>query len=44
MRMITAAGIVSAAAIDLTELAPCDPDSSYRHLSASARLEEHFYR
>jgi hypothetical protein len=28
--------------IDLTEQAPCDPDSYYRDLDASGRLEEHF--
>lgn len=30
--------------IDLTEQAPCDPDSHYRDLAASGRLEEHFGR
>lgn len=30
--------------IDLTEQASCDPDSFYRDLSASGRLEEHFNR
>ena len=30
--------------IDLTEQAPCDPDSYYRDLAASERLEEHFER
>jgi len=30
--------------IDLTEQAPCDPDSYYRDLEASGRLEEHFAR
>jgi hypothetical protein len=28
--------------IDLTEQAPCDPDSYYRDLSAAGRLEAHF--
>ena len=30
--------------IDLTEQAPCDPDSYYRDLAASGRLDEHFER
>jgi hypothetical protein len=30
--------------VDLTEQASCDPDSFYRDLSASGRLEEHFNR
>ena len=30
--------------IDLTEQAPCDPDSYYRDLAASGRLEAHFER
>lgn len=30
--------------IDLSEQASCDPDSYYRDLSASGRLEEHFNR
>lgn len=30
--------------IDLTEQAPCDPDSYYRDLAASGRLDEHFAR
>lgn len=30
--------------IDLTEQAPCDPDSYYRDLAASGRLDEHFDR
>lgn len=30
--------------IDLTEQAPCDPDSHYRDLEASGRLQEHFDR
>jgi len=30
--------------IDLTEQAPCDPDSYYRDLEASGRLEAHFSR
>lgn len=29
-------------AIDLTEQAPCDPDSHYRDLTRSGRLEAHF--
>ena len=28
--------------VDLTEQAPCDPDSYYRDLEASGRLDEHF--
>ena len=31
-------------AVDLTEQAPCDPDSYYRDLSRNGRLEEHFDR
>lgn len=31
-------------ALDLTEQAPCDPDSYYRDLEASGRLEEHLNR
>jgi uncharacterized protein DUF6152 len=31
-------------AVDLTEQAPCDPDSFYRDLSTNGRLEEHFDR
>ena len=31
-------------AVDLTEQASCDPDSFYRDLSTSGRLEEHFNR
>jgi uncharacterized protein DUF6152 len=31
-------------AVDLTEQAACDPDSFYRDLSTSGRLEEHFNR
>jgi hypothetical protein len=30
--------------LDLTEQAPCDPDSYYRDLEASGRLEEHLNR
>ena len=30
--------------LSLTESAPCDPDSYYRDLDASGRLEEHFNR
>jgi len=30
--------------VDLSEQAPCDPDSHYRDLSASGRLEDHFDR
>ena len=30
--------------LDLTEQAPCDPDSYYRDLEASGRLQEHFNR
>jgi hypothetical protein len=30
--------------LDLTEQAPCDPDSYYRDLEASGRLQEHFDR
>jgi len=30
--------------VELTEAAPCDPDSYYRDLSASGRLQEHFNR
>jgi hypothetical protein len=30
--------------IDLTEQAPCDPDSHYRDLVGSGRLQEHFDR
>ena len=30
--------------LDLTEQAPCDPDSYYRDLDASGRLQEHFNR
>jgi hypothetical protein len=28
--------------LDITEQAPCDPDSYYRDLSASGRLQTHF--
>jgi hypothetical protein len=28
----------------LTEQAPCDPDSYYRDLASSGRLDEHFGR
>ena len=31
-------------AVELTEQAPCDPDSFYRDLSTSGRLDEHFER
>jgi hypothetical protein len=30
--------------IDLTEQAPCDPDSYFRDLAATGRLEAHFER
>jgi len=30
--------------LSLTEQAPCDPDSYYRDLDASGRLQEHFRR
>jgi hypothetical protein len=30
--------------VDITEQAPCDPDSYYRDLEASGRLDEHFAR
>jgi hypothetical protein len=30
--------------VALTEQAPCDPDSYYRDLDASGRLERHFAR
>lgn len=30
--------------IDMTEQAPCDPDSYYRDLAANGRLQEHFDR
>jgi hypothetical protein len=31
-------------AVSLTEQASCDPDSFYRDLATSGRLEEHFNR
>ena len=31
-------------AVDVTEQAPCDPDSFYRDLSTNGRLDEHFDR
>jgi len=30
--------------VDITEQAPCDPDSYYRDLESSGRLDEHFAR
>jgi hypothetical protein len=30
--------------VDVTEQADCDPDSFYRDLDASGRLDEHFER
>jgi hypothetical protein len=30
--------------VDMTEQAPCDPDSYYRDLDASGRLQEQFNR